>query len=75
MGGQSEQKDIYDSLPSMYEFDIPQNLVGLVIGIKGQTVKEISQMSDTSMIIRRDHPSASDSTYQVCTVEGQFRLD
>jgi hypothetical protein len=64
-----EMREMYNELPAMYEFEIPQTLVGLVIGIKGQTVKEISQLSDTTMVIRRDHPAAR-SGFQVCTVEG-----
>lgn len=68
-----EMREIYDRTTAMYEFEIPQSLVGLVIGIKGQTVKEISQLSDTSMVIRRDHPSARPG-FQICTVEGDSCL-
>ena len=53
-------------------YNAMQTLVGLVIGIKGQTVKEISTLSETTMVIRREHPSARPG-YQICTVEGLFR--
>jgi A-kinase anchor protein 1 len=58
-------------LMPMYEFEIPNTLVGLIIGIKCKTIKELCQRADVKMIIRQHHTPAKVTTHQICTVEGK----
>lgn len=60
--------ELLQPLP-IYEFEIPQTLVGLVIGVKGKTVKELQDKSNCRMTVRKNHQSARPE-YQICTVEG-----
>ncbi|KAK5974811.1 A-kinase anchor protein 1 mitochondrial [Trichostrongylus colubriformis] len=59
-----------DVLP-MYEFEIPNTLVGLVIGIKGKTIKELSSRTDVRMLIRAHHTPEKVDTHQICQVRGK----
>ncbi|VDM54275.1 unnamed protein product [Angiostrongylus costaricensis] len=59
-----------DVLP-MYEFEIPNTLVGLVIGIKGKTIKELSTRTDVRMLIRQHHIPEKVDTHQICQVRGK----
>ncbi|KHN79002.1 KH domain-containing protein C56G2.1 [Toxocara canis] len=54
----------------MYEFEIPNSLVGLIIGIKGKTIKELCTRTNVKMIIRPHHTASKIDTHQICTVEG-----
>ncbi|KJH46505.1 tudor domain protein [Dictyocaulus viviparus] len=55
----------------MYEFEIPNTLVGLVIGIKGKTIKELSTRTDVRMLIRQHHIPEKVDTHQICQVRGK----
>ncbi|MCP9259088.1 Tudor domain protein [Dirofilaria immitis] len=55
---------------SIYEFEIPNTLVGLIIGIKGKTIKELCLRTEVKMIIRPHHTSGKLETHQICAVEG-----
>uniref|UniRef100_A0A1I8A7L8 Tudor domain-containing protein n=1 Tax=Steinernema glaseri TaxID=37863 RepID=A0A1I8A7L8_9BILA len=55
----------------MYEFEIPNTLVGLIIGIRGKTIKELCIRADVKMIIRPHHNPEKTDTHQICTVEGK----
>ncbi|KAL6728591.1 hypothetical protein Aduo_010384 [Ancylostoma duodenale] len=59
-----------DVLP-MYEFEIPNTLVGLIIGIKGKTIKELSTRTDVRMLIRQHHTPEKVDTHQICQVRGK----
>ncbi|KAK0419676.1 hypothetical protein QR680_014263 [Steinernema hermaphroditum] len=60
----------HELLP-MYEFEIPNTLVGLIIGIRGKTIKELCVRADVKMIIRPHHNPEKADTHQICTVEGK----
>ena len=53
--------------PPIYEFEIPQHIVGLIIGKKGVVIKDLTNKSGTWILIR-DH-SFKDN-YKICTIEG-----
>ncbi|VDO36535.1 unnamed protein product [Onchocerca flexuosa] len=55
---------------SIYEFEIPNTLVGLIIGIKGKTIKELCLRTEVKMIIRPHHTPEKLETHQICAVEG-----
>jgi A-kinase anchor protein 1 len=55
----------------MYEFEIPNSLVGLIIGVKGKTIRELCTRADVKMLIRPHHTPAKYDTHQICTVEGK----
>ncbi|VBB26430.1 unnamed protein product [Acanthocheilonema viteae] len=55
---------------SVYEFEIPNTLVGLIIGIKGKTIKELCVRTGVRMIIRSHHTPGKIETHQICAVEG-----
>ncbi|CAL2036008.1 unnamed protein product [Caenorhabditis brenneri] len=59
-----------DYLP-MYEFEIPNSLVGLIIGVKGKTIKELSQRTNVRMLIRQHHAPEKSKTHQICQVRGK----
>ncbi|CAB3401551.1 unnamed protein product [Caenorhabditis bovis] len=62
--------DLLDPTP-MYEFEIPNSLVGLIIGIKGKTIKELSQRTNVRMLIRQHHTQEKVKTHQICQVRGK----
>ncbi|KAL3117106.1 hypothetical protein niasHT_007509 [Heterodera trifolii] len=59
-----------DNLP-IYEFEVPNTLVGLIIGIKGKTIKELCTRADVRMLIRPHHTQGKFDTHQLCSVEGR----
>ncbi|EFO83458.1 hypothetical protein GCK72_010738 [Caenorhabditis remanei] len=59
-----------DFLP-MYEFEIPNSLVGLIIGVKGKTIKELSQRTNVRMLIRQHHAPDKSKSHQICQVRGK----
>ncbi|PIC42053.1 hypothetical protein B9Z55_009254 [Caenorhabditis nigoni] len=59
-----------DYLP-MYEFEIPNSLVGLIIGVKGKTIKELSQRTNVRMLIRQHHAPEKSKSHQICQVRGK----
>ncbi|GMR39992.1 hypothetical protein PMAYCL1PPCAC_10187, partial [Pristionchus mayeri] len=61
---------MFDANP-MYEFEIPNSLVGLIIGVKGKTIKELSVRTDVRMLIRQHHETAKVDTHQICQVRGK----
>ncbi|TKR65543.1 hypothetical protein L596_025934 [Steinernema carpocapsae] len=63
--------DAEGELLPMYEFEIPNTLVGLIIGIRGKTIKELCVRADVKMIIRPHHNSDKSESHQICTVEGK----
>ena len=52
----------------VYEFEIPQNVVGLFIGRQGRTVGWIERKSSATIMVRK-HPFRRD--YQICSIEGR----
>ncbi|GMS88012.1 hypothetical protein PENTCL1PPCAC_10187, partial [Pristionchus entomophagus] len=61
---------MFDANP-MYEFEIPNSLVGLIIGVKGKTIKELSMRTDVRMLIRAHHETGKVDTHQICQVRGK----
>ncbi|VDN27579.1 unnamed protein product [Gongylonema pulchrum] len=59
-----------EEMQPVYEFEIPNTLVGLIIGIKGKTIKELSCRNDVKMVIRPHHTPSKIPTHQICTVRG-----
>jgi A-kinase anchor protein 1 len=55
------------SLPSVYEFVLPQYLVGRLIGRHGCFVHEIRKNTNASILIKR-HPDTN--KLKICAVEG-----
>lgn len=55
------------NLPSVYEFVIPQTLVGRLIGRHGNFVTEIKEKTHAHILIKK-HPSSNKQ--KVCAVEG-----
>jgi A kinase anchor protein, putative len=53
----------------IYQFEIPQDLCGLLIGTNGHYVNFIKERSNTSLIINR-HPYTS--FLKICSLEGAF---
>lgn len=54
---------------SIYEFVIPQQLVGRLIGRHGSFVNEIKETTHASIYIKR-HPETS--KLKICAVEGEY---
>lgn len=54
--------------PYVYEFEIPQNIVGLIIGRQGVTIKQITEKSGAQMIIRKHYTG---DNHKICTIEGR----
>uniref|UniRef100_A0A914EDW8 Tudor domain-containing protein n=1 Tax=Acrobeloides nanus TaxID=290746 RepID=A0A914EDW8_9BILA len=57
--------------PPIYEFEIPNTLVGLIIGIKGKTIRELCTRSDVKMLIHPHHTPSKSDTHQICSVQGK----
>ncbi|KAI3410161.1 hypothetical protein GPALN_006519 [Globodera pallida] len=66
----AELGQIADILP-IYEFEVPNTLVGLIIGVKGKTIKELCTRADVRMLIRPHHTQGKYETHQICSVEGR----
>lgn len=56
---------------ALYEFEIPNTLVGLIIGVGGKTIKELCKRADVKMLIRAHHNTYKQDTHQICSVEGR----
>lgn len=52
---------------SMYDFVIPQELVGRLIGKKGSSINDIKRRSETNIIVRGNPYNESE---QICVIEG-----
>ncbi|CAJ0941533.1 unnamed protein product, partial [Mesorhabditis belari] len=66
----SPHEDSGEILPQ-YEFEIPNSLVGLIIGIKGKTIKELSTRTAVKMLIRPHHSQTKVDSHQICQVRGK----
>jgi hypothetical protein len=56
---------------SMYEFEIPNTLVGLIIGVGGKTIMELCKRAEVKMLIRPHHTPSKMESHQICSVEGR----
>lgn len=54
-------------VPPMYEFEIPQELVGKLIGIRGTTVKNLMHETGTHIVVRTHFAK---HTHKICAIEG-----
>uniref|UniRef100_F1KXC9 KH domain-containing protein n=1 Tax=Ascaris suum TaxID=6253 RepID=F1KXC9_ASCSU len=54
----------------IYEFEVPNTLVGLLIGVRGKTIKELSVRNEVVISIRPHHISSKMETHQIYSVEG-----
>lgn len=60
-------------LPTLYEFIIPQSLVGKLIGRHGSFVTQIKEKTNAHIVVKK-HPS--NNKLKVCSVEGtQAEID
>ncbi|KAI6188519.1 A-kinase anchor protein 1, mitochondrial [Aphelenchoides besseyi] len=57
-------------LKPVYEFEVPNTLVGLIIGIQGKTITELCRRASVRMLIRPHHTPARFETHQICSIEG-----
>uniref|UniRef100_A0A915CUE4 Tudor domain-containing protein n=1 Tax=Ditylenchus dipsaci TaxID=166011 RepID=A0A915CUE4_9BILA len=55
----------------MYEFEIPNTLVGLIIGVGGKTIQELCKRAEVKMLIRPHHTPIKIDSHQICSVEGK----
>uniref|UniRef100_A0AC34GY68 Tudor domain-containing protein n=1 Tax=Panagrolaimus sp. ES5 TaxID=591445 RepID=A0AC34GY68_9BILA len=53
-----------------YDIEVPQSLVGLVIGIKGKTIKKVSQEASVDIHVRPHHDPMKVKTYQIFEIQG-----
>ncbi len=53
--------------PPFYEFEVPQTIVGLIIGKKGVTIKQLTDRSGAHIVIRQHHWK---DDFKICTLEG-----
>jgi len=63
--------DYESGLLPMYEFEVPNTLVGLIIGIRGKTIKELCTRAEVRILIRPHHDAAKVDTHQICSIEGR----
>ncbi|KAI6239082.1 A-kinase anchor protein 1, mitochondrial [Aphelenchoides fujianensis] len=54
----------------VYEFEVPNTLVGLIIGIQGKTITELCSRALVRMLIRPHHTPSRFDTHQICSIEG-----
>ncbi|KAG5868886.1 KH domain-containing protein akap-1 [Gonioctena quinquepunctata] len=59
--------DVSSNVPTLFEFVIPQNLVGKLIGRYGCFVSQIKDKTNATIIVRK-HPS--NIKLKICSVEG-----
>ncbi|XP_057653881.1 A-kinase anchor protein 1, mitochondrial-like [Diorhabda carinulata] len=59
--------DVTATLPTFYEFVIPQSLVGKLIGRNGSFVSQIRNTTNVSVIVRA-HPN--NNKMKICSIEG-----
>jgi A-kinase anchor protein 1 len=55
----------------MYEFEVPNTLVGLIIGVRGKTIRELCTRADVRILIRPHHDITKINTHQICSIEGK----
>uniref|UniRef100_A0A7E4W2V6 Tudor domain-containing protein n=1 Tax=Panagrellus redivivus TaxID=6233 RepID=A0A7E4W2V6_PANRE len=55
----------------MYEFEVPNTLVGLIIGIHGKTIRELCNRADVRILIRPHHDASKLASHQICSIEGK----
>jgi len=60
----------YEPMP-MYEFEVPNTLVGLIIGVQGKTITELCSRAQVRMLIRPHHTVARFESHQICSIEGK----
>lgn len=60
------------TLPIVYEFVIPQQLVGRLIGRFGCFVAEIKEKTHAHILIKK-HPT--NNKLKVCAIEGKYGMD
>lgn len=61
------QSEAISALPTTYEFLLPQNLTGLLLGYKGAYVKKLKSKTGATILIKR-HPDSS--SIKICAIEG-----
>jgi A-kinase anchor protein 1 len=54
-------------IPAVYEFEVPQDIVGLLIGKQGTTIKWLTLESQAHIVIRQHFYS---DRHKICTLEG-----
>lgn len=59
-------------VPTIYDFLLPQDIVGKFIGKGGYAINELKKKSNTSIVIRA-HPNNKD--FKVCVIEGKFNFN
>ncbi|CAD5221588.1 unnamed protein product [Bursaphelenchus xylophilus] len=60
----------YEIYP-VYEFEVPNTLVGLIIGVQGKTISELCNRAQVRMLIRPHHTISRMETHQICSIEGK----
>lgn len=55
----------------IYEFEVPNTLVGLIIGVQGKTIRELCMRANVRMLIRPHHTPNKFDSHQICSVEGR----
>jgi A-kinase anchor protein 1 len=66
----TDEYGVQEILP-IYEFEVQNTLVGLIIGVKGKTIRELCVRADVRMLIRPHHTQSKYDTHQICSVEGR----
>ncbi|CAD5215642.1 unnamed protein product [Bursaphelenchus okinawaensis] len=65
-----EHHNDYEIYP-VYEFEVPNTLVGLIIGVQGKTISELCNRAQVRMLIRPHHTLTRVETHQICSIEGK----
>jgi hypothetical protein len=55
----------------VYQFEIPADLVGKLIGKGGTTIKQISQQSRARIVVN-DYPLENCEHLKICSIDGEF---
>ncbi|CAJ0575947.1 unnamed protein product, partial [Mesorhabditis spiculigera] len=64
-------QNVFGEIVPQYEFEIHNSYVGLVIGVGGKTIKELSTRTGVVLEIRPHHSPDKVDTYQICQVRGK----
>ncbi|KAI6177268.1 A-kinase anchor protein 1, mitochondrial [Aphelenchoides bicaudatus] len=64
------QHSEYEPMP-VYEFEVPNTLVGLIIGVQGKTISELCTRANVRMLIRPHYNPARFESHQICSIEGK----
>ncbi|CAJ0951905.1 unnamed protein product, partial [Mesorhabditis belari] len=64
-------QNAYGEIVPQYEFEIHNGLVGLVIGVGGKTIKELSTRTGVVMEIKPHHEPGKHESHQICQVRGK----